>query len=117
MTIRDISNRVNIQFPHSYENPMIIEWVNDLERAIAEVLKHYEGNEEYTFINHTDMEDEVQIDRPEIYVSWIISQICLANEEYDRYNNHAALFQAKYQDWKDEYLRTHLPINQGKFKL
>lgn len=117
MTIRTILERVNEQFPHNYNETSLLAWINDLERDIAEVFTHYEDTEDYTFTDHTDIDEEVQIDRPDVYVPWIISQICLANEEYDRYNNHAAIFQAKYQDFKEHYLRTHLPINEGRFKL
>ena len=117
MTIRDVFNRVSNQFPNSYGDDQFIDWINDLERSIAEVFRHYNGKEGYRFTNHESMDEEVQLERPEIYVPWVISQICLSNEEYDRYNNHAMIFQARYQDWREEYLRKHLPVNRGTWKL
>ena len=114
MNIRDIINRVNIQFPNSYDKDMILAWINDLERDIAEFFTHFKGTEDYIFTEHTSVEEEPQVQEPRIYVPYVISQVCLANEEYDRYNNHAAVFQSAYQDWKDQYIREHMPRYKGK---
>ena len=117
MTVQQIADRVKTQFPHSYDDDMVLTWVNDLERVIAEVFTHYVDTASYEFTEHTKMSDTVQLARPEIYVPWVISQICLANEEYNRYNNHIAVFDGKYNDWKDEYIRTHMPVQKGRFIL
>ena len=81
------------------------------------MFTHYEETEEYAFVPHTLKTEEVLIDEPQIYVPYVISQICLANEEYDRYNNHAMIFQSRYQDWKDAYIRTHMPVCKGRVRL
>lgn len=115
MTIQAIIDRVAEEFPHSYGTKALLAWTNDLERDIAEVLRHYIDGDEPMTEAHRITDEEVQIARPDIYVPWLISQICLANEEYDRYNNHMAIFQARYQDWKDEYSRTHRQAYRGKW--
>ena len=117
MTIREIIKRVEKQFPHNYTDDVLLAWTNDLERDIAEVFTHFEDTKNYTFTNHTDIDENVQIDEPQIYVPYLISQICLANEEYDRYNNHAEIFQARYQDWKDKHIRKNKPVFKGTYRI
>ena len=117
MTIKEIFKRVEDQFPHNYTSDVLMAWLNDLERDIAEVFTHYKGTEEYTFTNHTDLDENVQIAEPQIYVPYLIAQICLANQEYDRYNNNSQIFVAKYQDWRDKYIREHMPQYRGTYKL
>lgn len=114
MKVKDICERVSREHPHGYERPDLLAWINDLERDIAEVFTHYKGTEDYAFNEHEDMDEEVQVSEPRIYVPYVIAQICLANEEYDRYNNYSAVFEAAYQDWKDRYIREHMPKYKGK---
>lgn len=117
MTIQDIKNRLAEVHPHQYSDPMIIAWVNDVERDISMYLRMFDGLAADESVRHDELTDEVMLEEPDIYVEYLISRICLANEEYDRYNNHAALFDVRYAEWKDRYLRAHEPINRGTFKL
>lgn len=117
MIIRDLLDRVEKEFAHQYESDLLIAWLNELERDIEDFLSGFEGNEDHTFTPHTSVSDSLQIEEPQIYLPFLIAQVCLANEEYDRYNNHVEIFLAKYQDWKDRYIRKHMPVSRGKLKL
>lgn len=117
MTIQDIKNRLAEVHPHQYSDPMIIAWVNDVERDVSMFLRPFEGIITEESEKHDALTDEVMLEEPDVYVEYLISRICLANEEYDRYNNHAALFDARYTEWKERYLRAHTPIYAGKFKI
>ena len=147
MTIQEMINRVNVLMPHQYPDDLLLGWVNELEKDIADVLSRYETEDdtetadtietvavpteespeeedtpsgedtEYDPTNHQSMDEDLQIDEPQIYVPFVIAQICLANEEYDRYNNHTAVFMSKYQDWRDKYIRNHMPRYRGKVMI
>ena len=117
MTIQDIKNRLNEVHPHQYSDTMIIAWVNDVERDISMFFREFEGIITEESEKHDALTDEVMLEEPDIYVEYLISRICLANEEYERYNNHAAIFQARYSEWKDRYIRAHQPIYKGTYKL
>ena len=117
MTIQDIKSRLAEVHPHQYSDPMIIAWVNDVERDISMYLRMFEGIITEESEKHDALTDEVMLEEPDIYVEYLISRICLANEEYDRYNNHAAIYETRCNEWKDRYLRAHEPINRGTFKL
>ena len=117
MTIQEIKDRLSEEHPHQYKDKMIIEWVNDVERELSMFLRPYEGIYAETTEKHDDLSDTVMLEETDLYVQYLIARICLANEEYDRYNTHSDFYNARLQDWKDRYIRAHEPINRGTFKL
>lgn len=117
MTIQDIITRLEKEHPHQYDEDQVISWVNDVERDIAMFLRLFEGIIAEDSEMHDIPQDDVMLNEIDIYVEYIIARICLANEEYDRYNNHAAIFDQRLHEWKARYLRAHEPINRGTFRL
>lgn len=117
MTIQEIKDRLDREHPHQYGDEALIAWVNDVDRDVSMWLRPFEGLITEDAEQHDELDDEVMLNEPDVYVEYIISRIALANEEYDRYNNHSAIFNARYTEWKERYLRAHEPINRGTFKL
>ena len=39
------------------------------------------------------------------------------NNEYDKYNNHMALFNNAYAEYEAHYNRNNMPISHGNYKL
>lgn len=117
MTVQDIKTRLEAEHPHQYNEKMLVEWINDVERDIAMFLRTFEGIITEDSEHRIDYQDEVTLNEPDLYVQYLISRICLANEEYDRYNSHAALYNARFTDWKERYIRAHEPISRGTYKL
>ena len=116
MTIQEIKDRLNIEHPHQYSDTMLIAWVNDVERDISMWLRTFEGIITEESEKHDALTDDVMINEPDVYVEYIISRICLANEEYDRYNNHAALYNERFTEWRERYLRAHMPMDAGGYR-
>lgn len=117
MTIADIKERLEKEHPNQYDDDLLIQWVNDVERDIAMFLRTFEGIITEESEEHDELTDDVMLNEPDLYTEYIICRVCLANEEYDRYNNHASLYDARLTDWKERYMRAHEPINKGTFKL
>lgn len=117
MTIQQIKERLEREHPHQYDDKAVIEWVNDVERDVAMWLRTFEGVITEDAEQHNALTDEVMLNEPDIYVEYLIARISLANEEFDRYNTHSQLFDARYTEWRERYLRAHQPINRGTFKL
>ena len=115
MTIQEIKSRLTEVHPNQYPDGMLIDWVNDVERDVCKYLKNFDDIDRDAM--HTTLADEVLVDDPNVYVEYLISRICLANEEYDRYNNHAALYNVHIADWKDAYIRSHEPKYRGTYKI
>ncbi len=117
MTVQEIKDRLSEEHPNQYSDTMILAWINDVERDLSMFLRPFEGIIAESAEKHDAMTDEVMLEEPDVYVQYLISRICLANEEYDRYNIHAEMYNARISDWKERYLRAHEPINRGTFKL
>ena len=117
MTIQDVKDRVAREHPNQYTDADLIAWVNDVERDISMWLRTFEGIITEESEQHDALTDDVMINEPDVYAEYVISRICLANEEYDRYNNHAAIYNGSLTDWKERYLRSHMPICKGRIRI
>ncbi len=118
MTIQTVFSRLNKQFVHQYDSEILMAWINDLERDISQRFLYPTFSSTPTeYTERISESDDLIAEDPDIYIQYLICQICLANEEYDRYNNHMAIFNQKMQEWKDWYIRTHRPVYKGKFKV
>lgn len=113
MTIQDIKNRVDREHPNQYTDDDIIAWVNDVERDVSMWLRPYEGIITEDAEQHSTLTDEVMLNEPDVYCEYVVSRICLANEEYDRYNVHSNLFNTRFTEFKERYIRSHRPIAAG----
>lgn len=117
MTIQEIKNRLSEEHPNQYGDDMLIEWINDVERDISEFLRTFDRTIAEPGEQHDELSDDVMVEEKDLYVQYLISRICMANEEYDRYNVHAELYNARLTDWKERYLRAHRPLYKGKVIL
>lgn len=113
MTINDIKTRVDNERPNQYTSSQLIAWVNDVERDISMSLRPYEGIVTESSEQHDSLTDQVMLEEPDLYAEYVIARICLSDEEYDRYNIHAALYDERLTDWKERYIRAHRPISSG----
>lgn len=117
MTIQDIKNRLEKEHPHQYDDEILISWINDVEREIAMFLRLFEGIITEESEQHDALTDDVMLNEIDIYTEYVISRICMSNEEYERYSVHADFHNALMTAWKERYLRAHEPINRGTFKI
>lgn len=113
MTIQDIKDRVEIEYPNQYTDASLIMWVNDVERDISMWLRAYEGVITEESEKHTALTDSVMLQEPDLYAEYVISRICLSNEEYDRYNVHSDIYNTRMEEYRERYIRAHRPIESG----
>lgn len=119
--------------PNSYSDENKLRWINELdgmvkrlvfqwdEKYIKEIEAQYEKKqiteEEYNeIINKTkpysypdDMDRELLIPAPfeDVYTLYLEAQIDYYNREYGNYNNSAMMFEARYSEYKKDYIRNH----------
>ena len=83
-------------------------------RVKEEVIDTHEGAEDVTFDGYNDgtLGTELLIPHPydELYSLWLEAQIDYANNEYGRYNNSIAMFNATYSAFERWFNRNHMPI-------
>lgn len=116
MTIQDAIARADSLKPNVYSQEDKIVWLNNLDLSVKiEILDTHEGSEDYEdfsgYNSETPLTTELLVPAPydEMYVLYLQAMIDAYNNEYDRYNEAMARFQAKYSDFADYYNRNHMP--------
>lgn len=114
MTISNIFNLVQSANPHQYPNSDLLSWMTTCEKDIDEYMRHvyteFDADEEAMAESDFDdlsVTDETLIEEPQIYVEWLCHKIDFYNGEYERANNHLALYQGYLNNWKERYFRGH----------
>ena len=101
--------------PNQYSDMEKLEWLSQLDgQVFDEVIRKAEGNEEITFegydeksINETLLIDDRYA---KAYIDYLLAQIDFYNREIGMYNNEITLFSSIYQDYKNWYIRNHMPV-------
>lgn len=93
--------------PNSYNEEDQLRWINELEGMVQRLVFQ---NDEVMVLSHPeDMDKELLIPAPfdECYTSFLEAKIDYHNREYDYYNNSVAVFEARFSDYKKDYIRKH----------
>lgn len=100
--------------PNQYPAEQKYAWLADFEGKVLEelIFAHEDDRAQaYAEIDRGEGQDfELIIPAPharDVYVSFLLSKIAEANAEIDRYNLHAAAFNAAYGQFCAGYGRTH----------
>lgn len=119
MEIKEMIETVDKLTPNAYETEDKIKWLKHLDLQIYdEVITGCEGADAVT-IGEYDREhyDDTQLLAPDmfsdLYRWYLEAQIGKANGETARYNNALILFQSKWQEYCNWYMRHNKPLSQG----
>lgn len=102
MTIKELFAYTEEQYPSQYPVDIKLQWVNQLEKEIADFLEMFG---EVEFQPHTDISEDPLIDEPDIYALYIGARTDFCNAEYGRYNNKVVQFNTFFDEWKARYMR------------
>lgn len=135
MKISEAINRTDALKPNQYTPEQKMLWLSELDaRIYNDILLTHEDNpfekapeeptedtddvaddvveeEETPMFPYTDEETTLIAEFPYdcMYISYLQAKIDEANEETQRYQNSAAMFNAQYDDYARFYNRTHMP--------
>lgn len=116
MTINDLITEVDDLKTNQYSDEQKVRWINEIEgRILDEIIRNRKIREdeeipdEVYYDEEIDMDTELIVKEPysDLYKYYLFSMIDLSNEEYDRYQNSAVLFNNRYQSFADYWYRTH----------
>lgn len=115
MKIREVLEEIRQLKPSQISEEMMIRWLSDLDmRNFEEVIVQRvpDADTPETFVPYTLESAETVLlvkepDAREMYRWWLEMQIDLANQEYDKYENSASLFNTALSTWRRKYARTH----------
>lgn len=115
MTIQELFDYTEDQFPSQYPDELKLIWVNQLEKEISDYLSRFDA--EIEPVVHEELTEELQIDEPDIYALYVSARSDFANAEYTRYNNKVAMFNQFFEDWKGRYLRNNQTLGVRYIKI
>jgi hypothetical protein len=120
MKIIEAINRIDSLMHNTYTQSDKVAWLSRLDSMVKRtVLDTHEGDAVAFsgYDDSTDMQAVLLIPEPfdEAYLRWLEAQIHYHNGEYDKYNNATEMFNTFYQEYKNDYNRTHMPKGR-KFK-
>lgn len=120
MKVREVINTVDDRKNNMYTLEDKLDWLNDVEAMIYEMLKAHEGSESLTWSGYDDytLNKEMLVSRPydKLYIYYLEAQIDLSNQEIDRYNNSIQLFNEAYQEYANYWNRTHKAISSQRIR-
>lgn len=123
MKIREVLEEIRQLKPSQIAEEMMIRWLSDLDMRIFEeviVQRVPDADTPETFEPYTAESAETELlvkepDAREVYRWWLEMQIDLANQEYDKYENSASLFNTALSTWRRKYARTHRQLENIQF--
>ena len=119
MTIQEAIDKVKELEPSQYGPDIMIDWLSRLDAQIwREVFLTHEGKPCFEFEEYTDATDPQQkllIEAPDdvgIYVNYLKAKIYESNHEMGKYNQAVVMYNDAYQNFKNYYNITHMPIQR-----
>lgn len=114
MTIGEILTGVSDRRPGEFEQAVLLGWLNQLEARIrAEIVDRAQDGPEDPFVPYTqaDLDREPLGSGPyqDVYKFWLYAMMDYELAEFDRYNNHMAVFNAAYESLGKYWRRQHMP--------
>lgn len=120
MNVGKLMETVTVLIGQQYDLEMLIGWLNEIEgQAIDQVINRAQGND-LQFIPYTEDDTDRELAIPDrfqdVYINYIRAKVDFANQETERYNNDAAMFDAAWKEYAAWHIRTHLPKPAPKFR-
>lgn len=115
MTIKDIADRILRQRPGAMTKDELIDHLHNLDMRIkTEVVDTHEGWQSVFVPEYSaeDEETELLVSAPydAMYGYYLESRIDYAQQEYGKFNNSNAMFQAEYTAFRNYYNQCHAPL-------
>ena len=117
MTPNKIIERIDRMRPNAYTEEEKFKWVADLEGMVHRLV--FQETEYTPLVYPDDADKELMIPDPfdDSYILYVEAMIDYSNREYGNYNNSAALFQSRFDEYRKAYIREHMPKSAGTYKM
>lgn len=103
MTVQEAINWVDEKKHNVYSREDKVNWISQVEAMAAELaVRHGE--------KPAEIDEELSVPAPydRLYLRWLEAQIDYANQEYLKYNNAMAVFNALWTDYANWFCRGHI---------
>ena len=114
-TVNRVTAYIDRVKPNVYTDEDKFNWISTLEGLVAREVMGEEVPE-YEFPKDVDTELMVPSPFDDIYQLYVGAMIDFHNREYDQYNNTAAMFEERLEQFKAWYIRNNPSCNRVNFK-
>lgn len=113
--MHEVIARVDAVRPNIYDAVTKGRWIANLEGMIARTVLDQDVPE---YLVPEDIDVPLLVGAPydDVYDLYVMSMIELMNKEYDHYNNAAAVFQSRLQEYKEWYIRRNAQGRAQNFR-
>lgn len=123
MTLQEAIDKIDGLKPNQYSVEDKIRWLSDLDMNIFRdvIMSHAHKPDIKIFMGYTseDLDKSLIAEEPytELYVAYLGMKIDEYNNETQRYNNSATMFNAYMDNYSKWINKTRRPINKGNFRI
>lgn len=122
MTVIEIIQKIDEIKPNTLSQEEKMRFLTTVDQTVKkQIIDNHVGGESVGFAPYTDgtsLDRELLVPSPfdDIYLYWVAAQIDYWNDEIEGYNNNMGMYTNAYNEFANDYRRTHMPIgNQIKF--
>lgn len=118
MTIKQLTDQLQMQKPHQYTDAEIAGWLSDIEGEIfATIIQTHANPDEITFAGFDALTpDTTELIAPNpydrLYLYYLMMQVDLHNQELDKYNNSVRLFNEAFNAFAAFWNREYMPVQR-----
>lgn len=116
MKIIEVIEKADTLYPNNYRAEEKIAWCDELgEMLKKEYAKTYTGNVQDEYVKISDpIEDETVTPSPydAMYVDYLLAKCCYYQRDYEAYNQHTLLFDARLADFANWYIERNMPVRE-----
>ena len=114
MKIIDIINQVKENMPNGYSDETLCRWIAEVDGFIALDVMLMDIEEaqivDYRYPEAKEYEPLVRFPHDGIYDAYLRAQICLANGEYNKYQNEMEAYNSKMNGFQYWFKTTYDPV-------
>lgn len=107
MTPNKVIEIVDSIKPNSYDEETKLRWINELEGLVKRLVVQVDDVTPLYYPD--DMDRELFISPPyeDVYQFYVEAKIDYYNKEFENYNNSVAVFEARFLEFKKDYIRRY----------
>ena len=128
MTLRECIDQVDKVKPNQYSEEIKVRWLNEVEYSVFHDIllthkpplwKKKENWAKYTEYSMEDMDKTLLAPFPydSLYPAFIKMKIDQENQETDRYNVSATMFNAFFDDYAKHINKTRMPVGRNAYHI
>lgn len=108
MTITEIIEKAQVITPTNIDDTILVSWIDELEaKFYREVLLEEDDIPSYEAQADWDKTPTMVWPYSMCYVYYVAAMIAFTQQEYDIYNNQMLMFNSKYTDAKNYYIKKY----------